>query len=471
VSARAELAAGLLFTEAPSPDRAKVITQAADQLRRRLHPTSVWASGYLPPELRGSVAYGEEIVRWSARDDLRPDEAQLLETAWSAALPPLSRGNRQFLRVRVDSPEDVRRLREIGEVDGLMIVPSLDSLGRMRPFAWRWPFHVGLVGGPLADEWLATVRNTTHYTYIFDAEWFDASATYDIAIISATDLSSLPADVAHRLGETACVIVAGDGPVERQLMELDERIEPAIAIAVAGPPDRWWWAFFHELSHDVPIDAAVESFVRRTDIDALIAGPRYGMDITASAHWFAAVAPDVPQLAPFLDDFAPFAARVAEAGRRSALGQLLLKLTSPGVADIYQGDELEALSLVDPDNRRPVDWAARRVALDVLRGGAAPTDDTMKLFLIWRALDLRARRPEAFAGTYDPVDAGPGVCAYLRGGEVLAVVLVRPAGTAVLRGVAGRWRDVLTGEDRDLGDAAAVAELVDANGLALLERR
>jgi (1->4)-alpha-D-glucan 1-alpha-D-glucosylmutase len=174
---------------------------------------------------------------------------------------------------------------------------------------------------------------------------------------------------------------------------------------------------------------------------------------------------------PFLDDFAPFAARVAEAGRRSALGQLLLKLTSPGVADIYQGDELEALSLVDPDNRRPVDWAARRVALDALRGGAAPTDDTMKLFLIWRALDLRARRPEAFAGTYDPVDAGPGVCAYLRGGEVLAVVLVRPAGAAVLRGVAGRWRDVLTGEDRDLGDAAAVAELVDANGLALLERR
>jgi len=173
---------------------------------------------------------------------------------------------------------------------------------------------------------------------------------------------------------------------------------------------------------------------------------------------------------PFLDDFEPFAARVAEEGRRSALGQLLLKLTSPGVADIYQGDELEALNLVDPDNRRPVDWPARRAALDALRGGAAPTDETMKLFLIWRALDLRARRPDAFAGAYEPVDAGPGVCAYLRGGEVLAVVLVRPAGAAVLRGVAGRWRDVLTGEERDLGDEAAVADVVDASGLALLER-
>jgi (1->4)-alpha-D-glucan 1-alpha-D-glucosylmutase len=173
---------------------------------------------------------------------------------------------------------------------------------------------------------------------------------------------------------------------------------------------------------------------------------------------------------PFLDDFEPFAARVAEAGRRSALGQLLLKLTAPGVADVYQGDELEALSLVDPDNRRPVDWAARRAALDALRGGAPPTDATMKLFLIWRALDLRARRPDAFAGAYEPVDAGAGVCAYLRGGEVLAVVLVRPAGAAVLCGVAGRWRDVLTGEETDLADETAVAAVVDANGLALLER-
>ena len=67
-------------------------------------------------------------------------------------------------------------------------------------------------------------------------------------------------------------------------------------------------------------------------------------------------------------------------------------------------------------------------------------------------------------------DFGPGVCAYLRGGEVLAVVLVRPAGAAVLRGVAGRWRDVLTGEERDLGDEAAVADVLDASGLALLER-
>jgi (1->4)-alpha-D-glucan 1-alpha-D-glucosylmutase len=70
---------------------------------------------------------------------------------------------------------------------------------------------------------------------------------------------------------------------------------------------------------------------------------------------------------PFRADFDPFAERVAREGRRSALAQTLLKLTSPGLPDVYQGDELEALSLVDPDNRRPVDWASRRSALAALR--------------------------------------------------------------------------------------------------------
>jgi (1->4)-alpha-D-glucan 1-alpha-D-glucosylmutase len=173
---------------------------------------------------------------------------------------------------------------------------------------------------------------------------------------------------------------------------------------------------------------------------------------------------------PFLDDFEPFAARVADAGRRSALGQLVLKLTSPGVADVYQGDELEALSLVDPDNRRPVDWKARREALDALRRGAAPAPRTMKLYTIWKALDLRSRRSAAFAGAYEPVEAGPGVCAYLRGGEVLVVVPVRDWDGASISGLRGRWRDVLGGGERDLADEVSVLELVAPHGLALLER-
>jgi (1->4)-alpha-D-glucan 1-alpha-D-glucosylmutase len=171
------------------------------------------------------------------------------------------------------------------------------------------------------------------------------------------------------------------------------------------------------------------------------------------------------------EGFAAFAERVAVEGRRAALGQLLLKLTVPGVPDVYQGDELEALSLVDPDNRRPVDWEARRSALARLLAGEAPRDfGERKLDLIRRALALRARRPAAFAGAYEPVDAGPGVCAYLRGGEVLAVVPVRDWRDARLA-VPGRWRSVL--DDRepvDLTGGAGVAELTGAWPVALLER-
>ena len=106
--------------------------------------------------------------------------------------------------------------------------------------------------------------------------------------------------------------------------------------------------------------------------------------------------------------------------------QTLLKLTCPGVPDIYQGDELWSLSLVDPDNRRPVDWQQSARLLAELQRGAKPTRETAKLYLVWKTLQLRAAHPAAFAGDYEPVDLGPGVCAYLRGDEILVAVPVRP---------------------------------------------
>ncbi len=176
---------------------------------------------------------------------------------------------------------------------------------------------------------------------------------------------------------------------------------------------------------------------------------------------------------PFLDDFEPFVAEVAAAGERSALGQLLLKLTVPGLPDVYQGDELIDLSLVDPDNRRPVDWDARRAALAELRAGAEPTRETMKLHLIARALQLRARRPEAFAGAYAPIAAGADAVAFTRGDvQLLVAVVLRPAGEGATVDVpAGRWRDVLGhGAEHGIDGPVAIAQLVDARGLALLER-
>jgi (1->4)-alpha-D-glucan 1-alpha-D-glucosylmutase len=173
----------------------------------------------------------------------------------------------------------------------------------------------------------------------------------------------------------------------------------------------------------------------------------------------------------FLDDFEPFAAALARVGDRAALGQLLLKLTVPGVPDVYQGDELLALSLVDPDNRRAVDWARRRELLDAVRHGAAPTEETRKLWLIVRALMLRARRPDAFTGAYEPLEAGPDAVAFLRGGAVLAAAGLRGDGAGVAVDVpAGTWRDVLDGGERRLGGPLPLAELLGEHPVALLER-
>ncbi len=141
-----------------------------------------------------------------------------------------------------------------------------------------------------------------------------------------------------------------------------------------------------------------------------------------------------------LVDNDPFLERVREVGRRLALSQLFLKLVSPGVADIYRGDELDDLSLVDPDNRRPVDWAARQKALAALRAGAPPDARTAKLYVTWLTLRFRAEHEEAFAGAYEPYDLGAGVCAFLRGGSVLAAAAVDPFVTP--RAPDG-WSDVL----------------------------
>ena len=135
-----------------------------------------------------------------------------------------------------------------------------------------------------------------------------------------------------------------------------------------------------------------------------------------------------------------FVRRLRPLGHRIALGQLLLKLTSPGLPDLYQGDELETLALVDPDNRRPVDFVHRELLLNELRGGTGPTEETEKLYLTWKTLELRAQRPEAFTGSYEPVDLGPEVCAFVRGGEVLVVVPIRDV--ALPEPGAG-WRVVL----------------------------
>src|SRR5204862_2419455 len=118
----------------------------------------------------------------------------------------------------------------------------------------------------------------------------------------------------------------------------------------------------------------------------------------------------------FLASFRPLQARVARAGMVNSLAQLVLKLASPGVPDFYQGTELWDLNLVDPDNRRPVDYARRRAILEavICRREVDDTamaaellahrrDGRIKMFVAARALAARQRLRPAFNGEYVPL--------------------------------------------------------------------
>ncbi|MET0763440.1 MAG: malto-oligosyltrehalose synthase [Blastococcus sp.] len=163
-----------------------------------------------------------------------------------------------------------------------------------------------------------------------------------------------------------------------------------------------------------------------------------------------------------------FVTRIAPFGWSNSLSQKLLQLTMPGVPDVYQGTELWDFSLVDPDNRRPVDYALRRKLLADLDAGQVPdVDETgaAKLLVVSRVLRARRDHPEWFAG-YAPVEvtgsAADHVVAFDRG-AVVAVATRRPValaakgwGDTALQLPNGAWRDLLTGE-RFVSDVAGIA--------------
>ena len=189
----------------------------------------------------------------------------------------------------------------------------------------------------------------------------------------------------------------------------------------------------------------------------------------------------------FVEDLERFVAPLVEPSWVSALSQALLKLTAPGVPDIYQGTELWDLSLVDPDNRRLVDYELRRRLLAELEG-ATPEgiwerrdEGLPKLWLIRTALRLRAERRDAFGprGAYVPLLArgakAAHVVAFSRGGAIVTVAprLVLGLGGAwddtTIEMPAGRWRNELTGDMYE-GGTVAVGELLRRFPVALLSR-
>jgi (1->4)-alpha-D-glucan 1-alpha-D-glucosylmutase len=179
----------------------------------------------------------------------------------------------------------------------------------------------------------------------------------------------------------------------------------------------------------------------------------------ALKEFIAAVLPSSgPAKSPFLRDLASFAARIGRSGLWNSLSRIALHMTAPGVPDLYRGDELWNFNLVDPDNRRPVDFNHRRDLLDGLspryekseqsRGEllaelvASPEDDRTKLLVTWRALQLRKARRLLFAeGKYDALFAA---------GEraVNVVAFARTLGRDISITIAPRLTWGLSGSDR-----------------------
>jgi (1->4)-alpha-D-glucan 1-alpha-D-glucosylmutase len=210
------------------------------------------------------------------------------------------------------------------------------------------------------------------------------------------------------------------------------------------------------INPDPDYDAGLKSFV-----EAVVAHPDFVSSLRAFVNW------------------------LTQPGRVNSLALKVLALTCPGVPDLYQGSELWDLSLVDPDNRRPVDYESRRRLLAELDGLSAGADweraeeGLPKLLVVKRALELRAERPEAFErGSYRPLAAAGAkaehVVAFTRREEVVTVVprlvvgLGSGWGDTVVELPPGRWRNRLTGAGEQ--GVARVAMLLEEFPVALLAR-
>ncbi len=177
----------------------------------------------------------------------------------------------------------------------------------------------------------------------------------------------------------------------------------------------------------------------------------------------------------FTEELETFVAPLIEPGRINSLAMTLLKLTAPGVPDIYQGTETWDLSLVDPDNRRDPRISEKDALLGSL-GDAPPgieDDGALKLFVIHRTLLERASRPASFAGSYERISfQDEHLVGFRRGEDVIVVVprlvLSRPPewGETTVQLPAGTWRSAFDGTSL-MGDVDA-GELLGRCPVALL---
>jgi (1->4)-alpha-D-glucan 1-alpha-D-glucosylmutase len=224
------------------------------------------------------------------------------------------------------------------------------------------------------------------------------------------------------------------------------------------------------------IDSALEKSLREAKRRSSWAAPNAEYEEATQTFAREALRSDA-----FLSSFLPFVQRVARLGVQNSLAQTVGKLTAPGVPDIYQGCEMWDLSLVDPDNRRPVDFGRREAEMAKLAHRLEVPEERLPLFKTlmheWRdgrvklatialLLALRRKEPELFnSGDYQPIVIEGDRCdwafGYVRahGERRLAVLIARypvhrekePRWSAVARLPEGPWFDLVRGRHAVVG--------------------
>ena len=425
----------------------------------------------------------EAAKRAALEEMLAPDLARVVGTAPAG----VGRGAVRDLTATLDvyrtyigdgdaGPADAARLQAAGERAGGNAEALAAAIARpsdeLRPFVARWQ----QLTGPAAAK---GVEDTALYVDAALLARNEPGCAPDWPCADAVELHARLAERAggHPLNATSTHDTKRSEDVRMRISALSELADdweaafarwhegnaPLRRRPDAAPDANEEWLLYQTLVGAWPIDIhRVRQFVlkalREAKVHTSWAAPdeAYEADVFA----FAEAILDSPE---FTGDLAAFTDRCAAIGARNSLALLVLKLAAPGVPDIYWGNEDWDLSLVDPDNRRPIDFAARA------EEGASRSD---KIAVTRAGLALRRRDPELFAhGTYVPVEVAgrhpDRAVAFARVHETRWALAAVSRLTATLDGWADtrlvlpdgapeRWHDALTDSDANELSAAAL---------------
>lgn len=390
--------------------------------------------------------------------------------------------------VVAESVTELRSLTDDGAIDGVVAHPPPRSADR--DSSLRTLEAAGL--GPL---WVTAPANDSASDVTEPAGALDLHVT---DLIAEIHVDPEGAEVLAELEGGRDPSIAGPSPVDRLHAANLERTghTPPALVATSVPHDGcsvvrrarcavltqhagWWreqvtaWMRQIEPHRDSggPDVAGWHRVLRSMVIGWPTLAPEEGPDDSAAA--------DESQLSrrlledrSLLESLIPAARLLAAAGVPATVSQTALALTSPGAPVICHGHEMSASS--PPPQTASADWSRRRRVLAELATGATPTPESATLAVTQLTLALRRRLPDAFAGAYRPLSAGPTVCAFTRGDdEVLVVVPLRARDTD--RGLrvpvpAGRWVDRLSGPHPRAAPPATMGDLVGPWGVGLWER-